>query len=172
MRIPRALPAALAVSATALAVAACGSSGGGSSSSGGGGSTTAASTNLSGGANVAINQGQKQRGTLNFNPNVPNGYATSYYLIKGTQNSKGGPISGISTPNKTTIVFHLIKPFGGTFVQALTLPGSAPVPRSYVAPFDKKNPTVYDSDPTKQAFTGPYMIQSYNAGRSITLVRN
>ena len=259
MRIPRALPAALAVSATALTVAACGSSGGGSTSSGGG-STTAASSNLSGGANVAIDQGQKKGGTLNiisnegwehldpgqsyfqidylvvyatqrplysfapdgktmpdvadgqpiiskdgttvtvhikpnikfsapvnravtsddvkyaferdFNPNVPNGYATSYYLIKGTANSKGGPISGIDTPNKTTIVFHLIKPFGGTFVQALTLPGSAPVPRSYVAPFDKKNPTKYDSDPTKQAFTGPYMIQSYNAGRSITLVRN
>ena len=260
MRIPRALPAALAVSATALAVAACGSRGGGSTSTSSGGGSTTASSNLSGGANVAINQGQKKGGTLNiisnegwehldpgqsyfqidylvvyatqrplysfapdgktmpdvadgqpiiskdgktvtvhikpnikfsapvnravtsddvkyaferdFNPNVPNGYATSYYLIKGTANSKGGPISGITTPNKTTIVFHLIKPFGGTFVQALTLPGSAPVPRSYVAPFDKKNPTKYDSDPTKQAFTGPYMIQSYNAGRSITLVRN
>jgi len=107
-----------------------------------------------------------------FNPNVPNGYATSYYLIKGTPNSKGGPISGIDTPNKTTIVFHLQKPFGGTFVQALTLPGSAPVPRSYVAPMDKKNPTPYDTDPTKQAFTGPYMIQNYQAGRSLTLVRN
>jgi peptide/nickel transport system substrate-binding protein len=262
MRIPRAIPAALVVSATALAVAACGGSGGGSSNSStsGGGSTTSSATSLSGGANVAISQGQQRGGTLNlisnegwehldpgqsyfqidylvvyatqrplysfapdgktmpdvadgppiiskdgrtvtvhikpnikfsapvnrdvtsddvkyaferdFNPNVPNGYATSYYLIKGTQNSKGGPISGITTPDKTTIVFHLIKPFGGTFVQALTLPGSAPVPRSYAAPFDKKNPTKYDSDPTKQAFTGPYMIQSYNAGRSLTLVRN
>src|SRR5438874_2995390 len=66
MRIPRALPAALAVSATALAVAACGSSGGGSTSTSSGGGSTTASSNLSGGANVAINQGQKKGGTLNI----------------------------------------------------------------------------------------------------------
>ena len=54
----------------------------------------------------------------------------------------------------------------------LTLPGSAAVPRQVAASMDKKNPTAYDSTPTKQAFDGPYMIQSYNAGRSITLVRN
>jgi peptide/nickel transport system substrate-binding protein len=107
-----------------------------------------------------------------FNPNVPNSYATSYYPIVGSQNSKGGPISGIKTPNKTTVVFHLTKSFGATFAQALTLPGSAAVPRSYASKFDKSNPSKYDSDPTKQAFTGPYMIQSYSPGRSITLVRN
>src|SRR5205085_5384353 len=107
-----------------------------------------------------------------FNPNVPNGYATSYYQIVGSDKSKGGKISGISTPDKYTIVFHMMKPFGGTFVQALTLPGSAPVPRDYATPLDKKSPTPYDSTPTKQAFTGPYMIQSYNAGRQLVLVRN
>jgi peptide/nickel transport system substrate-binding protein len=107
-----------------------------------------------------------------FNPNVPNAYATSYYPIVGSQNSKGGPISGIDTPNKTTVVFHLTKNFGATFAQSLTLPGSAPVPRAYAKKLDAKNPTVYDTDPTKQAFTGPYMIQSYSAGRSLTLVRN
>lgn len=107
-----------------------------------------------------------------FNPNVPSGYATSYYPIVGSEKSKGGPISGIETPDKTTIVFHLTKDFAGTFVQTLSLPGSAPVPREYATKLDKKNPTVYDSDPTKQAFTGPYMIQQYKAGRSLTLVRN
>jgi peptide/nickel transport system substrate-binding protein len=107
-----------------------------------------------------------------FNPNVPNAYATSYYPIVGSEHSKGGPISGIQTPNKTTIVFHLTKNFGATFVQSLTLPGSAAVPKEVAGPMDKKNPTVYDTDPTKQAFDGPYMIQSYNAGRSVTLVRN
>jgi peptide/nickel transport system substrate-binding protein len=107
-----------------------------------------------------------------FNPNVPNAYASGYYPIVGSDKSKGGPISGIDTPNKTTIVFHLTTPFGGTFAQSLTLPGSAAVPREVAASMDKKNPTTYDSDPTKQAFDGPYMIQSYNAGRSITLVRN
>ncbi|MFL5840387.1 MAG: ABC transporter substrate-binding protein [Thermoleophilaceae bacterium] len=107
-----------------------------------------------------------------FNPNVPSGYATSYYPIVGSDKSKGGPLKGIETPDKTTIVFHLTKNFGGTFVQSLTLPGSAAVPREVAGPMDKKNPTVYDSDPTKQAFDGPYTIQSYNAGRSLTLVRN
>jgi len=107
-----------------------------------------------------------------FNPNVPSGYATSYYPIVGSDKSQGGPISGIETPDKTTIVFHLKTNFGGTFIQALTLPGSAAVPREYASKLDKKSPTGYNSDPTKQAFTGPYMIQEYNEGRSLTLVRN
>ncbi|MDX6641405.1 MAG: peptide/nickel transport system substrate-binding protein [Solirubrobacteraceae bacterium] len=107
-----------------------------------------------------------------FNPNVPNGYAGSYYPIVGADKSKGGPISGISTPDTTTIVFHLTSNFGATFAQALSLPGSAAVPRSLASSMDKKNPTTYDSDPTKQAFDGPYMYQSYSSGRSLTLVRN
>ena len=107
-----------------------------------------------------------------FNPNVPNGYATSYYLIQGADKSKGGKISGIETPDKYTIVFHLTKAFGGTFVQALTLPGSAAVPRELGTTMDKKSPTTYDATPTKQAFDGPYVISQYNAGRSLTLTRN
>jgi peptide/nickel transport system substrate-binding protein len=107
-----------------------------------------------------------------FNPNVPNGYALGYYPIVGSEKSKGGPISGIETPDKTTVVFHLTSNFGATFVQALTLPGSAPVPRDYAAKLDKANPTKYDAEPTKQAFTGPYMIKTYKEGRSVTLVRN
>jgi peptide/nickel transport system substrate-binding protein len=54
----------------------------------------------------------------------------------------------------------------------LTLPGSAPVPPEIARKFDKKSPTKYDSSPTSQAFSGPYMIKSYSAGRSLTLVRN
>ncbi len=107
-----------------------------------------------------------------FNPNVPNAYATIYYPIVGADKSKGGPISGIQTPDKTTIVFHLTKNYGATFAQALSLPGSAPVPRELAVKADKANPTKYDSEPTKQAFSGPYMIQSYKSGRALTLVRN
>jgi peptide/nickel transport system substrate-binding protein len=107
-----------------------------------------------------------------FNPNVQNGYSSGYYPIVGAAKAAGKPIPGISTPNKTTIVFHLTKNFGATFAEALTLPGSAPVPESLAAPFDKSSPSKYDSDPTKQAFSGPYMIQSYTAGRNLTLVRN
>ena len=76
-----------------------------------------------------------------FNPNVPNGYATSYYPIVGADKAKGGPISGIETPDKTTIVFHLTTNYGATFAQALTLPGTAPVPKEVAGPMDKKTPT-------------------------------
>ena len=108
-----------------------------------------------------------------FNPNVQNGYSSGYYPIVGATQSAGKkPISGISTPNNTTIVFHLTKNFGATFAEALTLPGSAPVPESVAGPEDKSSPSKYDSNPTGQAFSGPYMIKSYSAGRSLTLVRN
>jgi peptide/nickel transport system substrate-binding protein len=107
-----------------------------------------------------------------FNPNVQNGYSSGYYPIAGAAAAKGKPISGISTPNATTIVFHLTKPFGQTFYESLTLPGSAPVPESVGGPDDKSSPSKYDSDPTKQAFSGPYMIQTYTAGRQLVLVRN
>ena len=75
-----------------------------------------------------------------FNPNVPNGYADGYYPIVGADKSKGGPISGITTPDKTTIVFHLTKHFGATFAQALTLPGSAPVPQRVREPMRQEEP--------------------------------
>jgi peptide/nickel transport system substrate-binding protein len=107
-----------------------------------------------------------------FNPNVQNGYASGYFPIVGSSNSNGKPISGISTPDKTTIVFHLTKAFGQTMSYALTLPGTAPVPQSYAAKFDTSSPSKYDSTPTIQAFTGPYMIKSYSAGRQLVLVRN
>jgi ABC-type transport system substrate-binding protein len=96
-----------------------------------------------------------------FNPNVPNGYAGSYYPIVGADKSKGGPISGITTPDKDTIVFKLTSNYGATFAQALTLPGSAPVPKEIAGPMDKHSPTLYDSDVTKQGFEGPYMATQY-----------
>jgi peptide/nickel transport system substrate-binding protein len=107
-----------------------------------------------------------------FNPNVQNGYASGYFPIVGAAKAAGKPIPGISTPNSTTIVFHLTKAFGATMVDALTLPGTAPVPESYAAKLDKSSPSKYDSDPTMQAFTGPYIISSYTAGRGVTLTRN
>ncbi len=110
-----------------------------------------------------------------FNPNVANGYAPSYFLdVEGADKAKGGPIAGIQTPDDTTIVFKLTKPFGATMAKALSLPLSAPVPKEYMDKIngDAKSPSVYDSDPAKQAFTGPYVIKSYAAGKSVTLARN
>ena len=96
-----------------------------------------------------------------------------YFPIAGAKNATtDAPISGISTPNNTTIVFHLTKPFGPTMVQALTMPGTSAIPAGSTTAADKSSPSKWDSDPTSQVFTGPYMIKSYNAGRNITLVRN
>jgi peptide/nickel transport system substrate-binding protein len=123
------------------------------------------------------------------NPNVANPYFSSYFgagapaPLDGAQSSKyaGGPIPGIQTPDKFTIVFHTIKPSGSFLVSALSLPISAPVPQSFAGPMDKQSPTTYG---TKYLVaTGPYMIQSnpktglfqgigYQTGKSLTLVRN
>jgi peptide/nickel transport system substrate-binding protein len=122
------------------------------------------------------------------NPNVANPYFAGYFgsaapapLVGTTSPSyKGGPIPGIQTPNKSTIVFHTTKPSGSFLVQALGMPISAPVPQSFAGPLDKQSPTTYG---TKYLVaTGPYMVQSnskglfagigYQTGKSATLVRN
>ena len=99
-----------------------------------------------------------------FNSNVQNGYASGYFPIVGAKAVTGDkPISGISTPNKTTMVSHLTKPFAGTMIKALTLPGTAAVPANYppLVKADKSSPSTWDSNPTSQVFTGPYKIASY-----------
>ncbi len=123
------------------------------------------------------------------NPNVGNPYFAGYFgadapaPLEGAQSSsyKGGPISGIETPNTSTIVFHTIRTSGSFLVSALSLPISMPVPEEFAGPMDKKSPTTYG---TKYLVaTGPYMIKSdpktglfqgigYQAGKSLTLVRN
>jgi peptide/nickel transport system substrate-binding protein len=122
------------------------------------------------------------------NPNVANAYFAGYFgagafapLVGATSaNYKGGPIPGIQTPNKFTIVFHTTKPSGAFLVSALSLPISAPVPQSFAGPMDKHSPTTYG---TKYLVaTGPYMIKSdssgmfqgigYQTGKSLNLVRN
>lgn len=115
------------------------------------------------------------------NPNVANPYFPSYFFyIQGADKATGGPIPGISTPNPTTIVFHLTGPYGSFFEGALQLLLTAPVPKSYAAPLDAKKPTAYGS--TSEVASGPYMIKAnaqgkfigigYQPGKSLTLVRN
>ncbi len=107
-----------------------------------------------------------------LNPSVANGYEGVYFPLAGADKAKGGPISGITTPDDHTIVFKLTKPFGATTARALGMPLSVPVPKSYAAQFDAKQPNPYDARPERQAFTGPYMISDYQSGKNITLVRN
>ena len=114
------------------------------------------------------------------NPNVHNSYFEPYFgSLVGAEKASGGPFPGISTPNASTIVFHLAEPKAQIVVDALVLPLSAPVPAEYAKKFDAKNPSEYGN---YQVATGPYMLKAdaqgkvlgvgYQPGKSATLVRN
>jgi peptide/nickel transport system substrate-binding protein len=107
-----------------------------------------------------------------FNRSVLNAAVRLYFPLAGSEKANGGEISGIATPGRHTIVFRLSKPFAATTARALILPITIPVPKSYAAPLDAERTNPYRAQPQRQAFTGPYMIQSYEPDRSITLVRN
>ena len=116
------------------------------------------------------------------NPNVANPYFPAYFnYLVGASKANGGPIAGISTPDKYTIVFKLTGAYGSFFTGALSLPLSAPVPKEFAGPMDAKKPTTYGS--TYLVATGPYMVKAdpktgkfigigYQPGKSLTLVRN
>lgn len=114
------------------------------------------------------------------NPNVANPYIHSYFeSIEGLPKATGGPIKGIQTPDKHTIVFHLTEPKGQLIVDSLVLPLTAAVPKEYAAKHDAKKPSDYGN---YQVATGPYMFKNdssgkvlgtgYVPGKSVTLVRN
>jgi len=118
-----------------------------------------------------------------FSKEVPSGYAGTYFnSIVGTPSKPNTgdikPISGIETPDDTTIVFHLSKPTAPLVSQALVMPITVPVPQEYASKFDKKTPSTYDQYTT---FTGPYMVKNdpktgkvtgRAPGKSIDIVRN
>ena len=114
------------------------------------------------------------------NPDVANPYFQSYFKsIEGAPNATGGPIKGITTPNKHTIVFKLTEPKGQIVADALVLPLSAAVPKEYAEKFDKNKPSNYAA---YEVATGPYMLKNdstgkvlgigYIPGKSATLIRN
>jgi peptide/nickel transport system substrate-binding protein len=116
-----------------------------------------------------------------FLPQVGNGYANAYYgNIVGVDAFKSGKakdISGITTPDDTTLVLKFTKP-SGAVAQALALPCTVPVPREYAKQYDEAKQSTYGQH---QVFTGPYMIKGaesgsvkggYTPGKKIDLVRN
>ncbi len=114
------------------------------------------------------------------NPNIENPYFHTYFeSIEGAPKADGGPIMGIQTPNKYTIVFHLTEPKAAIVVDAMRLPLTAPVPKEYAEKFDKNKPSDYAN---YEVATGPYMLKNnaqgkvlgigYVPGKSATLVRN
>ena len=118
-----------------------------------------------------------------FSKEVPSGYAGTYFKsIVGTPaKSNTGDvksISGIETPDDSTIVFHLKTPSAPLVSQALVMPITVPVPKEYAAKYDRSTPSKYDQ---YVAFTGPYMVKNDPQtgkvtgrvpGKSIDIVRN
>jgi peptide/nickel transport system substrate-binding protein len=118
-----------------------------------------------------------------FLPQVGNGYAGAYWgdLIGSDEYAKGkaDEISGLTTPDKYTLVMKFSRSTGTVAAQALALPGSAPVPKEYAQKYDKgKKVSTYGQHVVA---TGPYMVQNnpktgkitgYQPGKKITFVRN
>jgi peptide/nickel transport system substrate-binding protein len=71
-------------------------------------------------------------------------------------------LKAVQTPNATTIVFHLAKPFAD-FNYVVAIPQSAPVPPG------KDTGANYQLHPIS---TGPYKFQSYQLNKQTTLVPN
>jgi peptide/nickel transport system substrate-binding protein len=120
-----------------------------------------------------------------FLPSVSNGYAPVYYTsIVGAgayQSGKAKQVSGIKTPDDSTLVINTTKPVGVlTTANALALPCTTPVPKEIAAKYDANKTSTYGQH---QAFTGPYMIagtektgtvtkDNYAPGKILRLVRN
>jgi peptide/nickel transport system substrate-binding protein len=71
-------------------------------------------------------------------------------------------LNAVQTPNSTTVVFHLAKPFAD-FNYVTAIPQSAPVPPN------KDTGANYQLHPIS---TGPYMFQSYQINKQLTMVPN
>ncbi|MFL5925386.1 MAG: ABC transporter substrate-binding protein [Gaiellaceae bacterium] len=91
------------------------------------------------------------------NPKDGGQYSFYYTVIKGWDDVANGTaktVSGISTPDNQTIVFHLTKPTGD-FNLRMSMPATAPIPPEVGACFEGK-PGDYGRNVIS---SGPYMIQ-------------
>ena len=101
---------------------------------------------------------------------LPNGPSYFQVLLKDptypgpyTDRSKNEfGLTSVTTPNPTTIVFHLQHPFAD-FDYVVAIPQTVPVPPN------KDTGANYQLHPIS---TGPFMFQSYTLNKQFTLVRN
>ena len=107
------------------------------------------------------------RGLFPLGPNyfagLLGGNAAKYpgpYKDKSSKDKMG--LTAVDTPNATTVVFHLAKPFAD-FDYVAAIPQTAPVPPN------KDTGANYQLHPIS---TGPYMFQSYQLNKLLTLVPN
>jgi peptide/nickel transport system substrate-binding protein len=91
--------------------------------------------------------------------NLLAGNAASY---KGPYKNKGVDLTSVTTPNATTVVFHLNKPFAD-FNYVAAIPQTAPVPQS------KDTGSTYQLHPVS---SGPYEVQSATLNKTFVLVPN
>jgi peptide/nickel transport system substrate-binding protein len=103
---------------------------------------------------------------INRLANASNGgqYAFYYTPIKGwAAAAKGGKVSGISTPNNSTIVFNLTAPTGD-FLFRMAMPATGPIPEEVGKCFTGADANKYGRN---LVATGPYMYEgsgSVNTG--------
>jgi ABC-type transport system substrate-binding protein len=71
-------------------------------------------------------------------------------------------LQSVTTPNSTTIVFHLLHPFAD-FNYIVAIPQTAPIPPN------KDTGATYQTDPVS---SGPYMFSSFSLNKQVTLVPN
>jgi peptide/nickel transport system substrate-binding protein len=102
-----------------------------------------------------------------FAPELSGGLGYHKSLLVGgdkyTGPYKGGDLASIETPDETTIVFKLNKPYGD-WPWIVSMPAFSPVPKKA------------DTDPAhygeKPMASGPYQVQSYTPGSKLVLTRN
>ena len=88
-------------------------------------------------------------------------------VIEGAQayaEGKADSISGLETPDDRTLVVHLVKPSGDLSAR-FALPATAPIPPGADDGHD-------DGYGPYLVASGPYLVEAYERGRSLTLARN
>lgn len=102
-----------------------------------------------------------------FDPQLQGGLSYHKALLVGGEKyqgpAKGKDLASIQTPDKTTIVFHLVRPFAD-WGWVASMPAFAPVPAKAGMGIPK-----YDHTPPS---SGPYEVASYTVGSKVTLKRN
>jgi peptide/nickel transport system substrate-binding protein len=105
-------------------------------------------------------------GTLKQGVGYQGGYLQSFLDLEGEKygpyDAPGTDTKAITTPDDSTIVFHLKQPFGG-FDYFAMLPLTAPVPQAKDTGVKYKEHVIS---------SGPYMFASYESGKGFTLKRN
>jgi peptide/nickel transport system substrate-binding protein len=102
-----------------------------------------------------------------FAPELSGGLGYHKSLLVGgdkyTGPYKGAQLASIETPDDTTIVFKLNKPFGD-WPWVVSMPAFSPVPKKA-----DTDPAHYGEDPVA---SGPYQVKSYAPGSKLELERN